>query len=175
MSSLSNFHHWSFSAFGFHRCWEKNWRCQISSAQATWKRAWDLQGYVLEIYPTLLRPLLSCPDFLVCHFLFQLSLGLNGSYTCRRSPNNFIPNTITGLNGSLSWYVSFSAMILLAYVAVSGHIVWENHPYKRIWTSDIWSLRLMLLAKIHHKKKSLAYFARPLNHAYLAPCFLVHV
>jgi hypothetical protein len=53
----------------------------------------------------------------------KLSLGLNGSYTCRRSPNNFIPNTITGLNGSLSWYVSFSAMILLAYVAVSGHIV----------------------------------------------------
>ncbi|EAZ39503.1 hypothetical protein OsJ_23938 [Oryza sativa Japonica Group] len=32
----------------------------------------------------------------------KLSLGLNGSYTCRRSPNNFIPNTITGLNGSLS-------------------------------------------------------------------------
>uniref|UniRef100_I1QA27 2-oxoacid dehydrogenase acyltransferase catalytic domain-containing protein n=1 Tax=Oryza glaberrima TaxID=4538 RepID=I1QA27_ORYGL len=32
----------------------------------------------------------------------KVSLGLNGSYTCRRSPNNFIPNTITGLNGSLS-------------------------------------------------------------------------
>uniref|UniRef100_A0A0E0LJM8 Acetyltransferase component of pyruvate dehydrogenase complex n=1 Tax=Oryza punctata TaxID=4537 RepID=A0A0E0LJM8_ORYPU len=32
----------------------------------------------------------------------KVSQGLNGSYTCRRSPNNFIPNTITGLNGSLS-------------------------------------------------------------------------
>jgi hypothetical protein len=50
---------------------------------------------------------------------FKVSLGgLNGRYACRRAPNNCIPTTITGLNGSLSWYVLFSAMLLLAYMAV---------------------------------------------------------
>uniref|UniRef100_A0A0D3EZJ9 Acetyltransferase component of pyruvate dehydrogenase complex n=1 Tax=Oryza barthii TaxID=65489 RepID=A0A0D3EZJ9_9ORYZ len=34
---------------------------------------------------------------------FKVSLGgLNGRYACRRAPNNCIPTTITGLNGSLS-------------------------------------------------------------------------
>uniref|UniRef100_A0A0A9DBX9 Uncharacterized protein n=1 Tax=Arundo donax TaxID=35708 RepID=A0A0A9DBX9_ARUDO len=52
---------------------------------------------------------------------FKVPLGVNRSYTWRRAPTSSIPNAVSGLNGSFSWYLFIYCIIFSLFGCIGTH------------------------------------------------------